>query len=99
MLTPWISCKVIKTPTKLFTFREINMRELIIIMKKIKKSNSASQDGISSKMIDIINRSINPLLLNLINSTIHTKVFPNSTKISKILPHKKIIEILQTHPT
>ena len=81
--------KVIKTPTKLFTFKEINMSQLSKMLSEIKKSNSSSIDGISSKMIQIIISTIKPLLLKLINTTIKSKIFPTVTKISKILPHKK----------
>ena len=62
--------KFIQKPDKLFSFKEINMHQLKQIFKSVKKSNSNSHDQISSKMIAIIEKSILPLILKLINASI-----------------------------
>merc|ERR1712059_17816 len=56
----------IKTPTKLLTLKEIDINQLTKIFSKIKKSNSASADGITGNMLKIIKNSILPLILNLV---------------------------------
>ena len=48
----------IKTPNKLLQFKEINMGELTSIFTSLKKSHSASEDKISTKMLQIIQDTI-----------------------------------------
>ena len=76
----------IKTPIKLLAFKTITLNEIHSIISKLKNSNSCSKDSISGRMLKLIKNSISPLLLVLVNQSIKFKIFPDCTKISKVLP-------------
>ena len=77
----------ISKPT--FKLETITMNELKIHMKNMKTSKSAGVDTITMKTIKMFQKTMEPALLNIVNTSILTNTFPNSLKISKILPNLK----------
>ena len=58
-------------------------------MSAVNKSNCFDYYGINMKMLYNIRKSIEPILLNLINLSIYNSEFPSVLKISKIIPIPK----------
>ena len=65
------------------------MSELRSILSSINKSKSFDYYGLSMEMILKLRRSLEPILLNLINISIYNSNFPDILKISKIIPIPK----------
>ena len=72
-----------------FRFKQINMSDLRKAISKINLSNSEDYYGISMKMLIKICKSIEPVMLNLINQCIYDSKFPEYLKINKIIPIPK----------
>ena len=72
-----------------FKLETILMSQLRNHMKSMKATNSTGVDGISMKTLKMLQDTIEPVLLNIINTSIVTNTFPNSLKIAKILPNHK----------
>ena len=70
------------------------MSDLTKIMSKMRPTGSSTNDFISIKNIKQAARPIYPLLLNLINATIRTMIYPSNTKTAKIKPVPKDINNL-----
>ena len=66
--------------------KEINMYNLRNTLDKIKPSGSTGKDLISTRTILKLRKSLEPSLLNLVNTTISTKIYPDILKISKAVP-------------
>ena len=62
------------------------MNKLKSIFKNMKATNSSGYHGISMKLIKNQKNSLLPLILNMINQIIHTKIFPQILKIQKVIP-------------
>ena len=87
---PMISYKRnVTSPKQKLKIKEINMKELRDIYRKVNKSNSISEDGISMKTLVKLKVSTQPIILHLINTIIRKGNFPNRLKISRIIPIKK----------
>ena len=72
-----------------FKIKEINMSELRIAISSIKKTKSTDYYNLSMIMIIKIRKSIEPILLNLVNQSIKQNIFPDLLKISKVIPIPK----------
>ena len=70
-------------------FKEINMHDLRKILNAMKPTGSSSYDYISMKTIKKARKSLEPLILKLVNTTISTSTYADLLKIIKILPHSK----------
>ena len=77
----------ITTPEEKFQFSEINMSELKETMNELKNLGSSAKDMISMKTIKKAKKSLYPLILNLVNSTITEKKYPTTLQTSKIMPN------------
>ena len=78
-----------------FKFKTINMSELRKTFSSIKNTKSSDYFGISMSILKKIQRSIEPIMLNLINQTITQSKFPELLKISKIIPIPEANDFLQ----
>ena len=72
-----------------FRFKTVNMSELRKAISSLNKSNSEDYYGLSMRMLMNIRKSIEPIILNLINLCIYNSIYPNSLKISEIIPIPK----------
>ena len=77
-----------------FTFRLVEQAEVKSILKKFKAKTSSGSDGISMKLLKIIQDPILPCLTILINQSLTTGIFPDKFKIAKITPLIKKANIL-----
>ena len=82
--------KIIGRDDLSFTFTQINMHQLRSILKSLKSSGSTGGDDISMRVLKQAQSELEPLILHLINSTISTNKFPESLKISKVVPIRKV---------
>ena len=69
--------------------RSINMTELRDILKRMKPTKSTGTDTINMKIIKLIEKTLEPAILNIINTSITTNTYPDNLKIQKILPTLK----------
>ena len=69
-----------------FQINTITMHELRLTKKKIMSSNSTSWDNLSIKTIKYIQKRIEPAILNLVNTSIQQKIYPDNLKCSKAIP-------------
>ena len=67
----------------------ITIEKTKIIIKNLKTSNSTGHDLLSNQILKKINDILSPHVTHLINSIIITNIFPDTFKISKILPLSK----------
>ena len=81
--------KHIIKPNKNCKIKEVNYNNVKVFLSKLKNTNSASKDNITSRMLKLGQNSLIPLLLIMINSIIISNIFPNALKYSKIIPHYK----------
>ena len=72
-----------------FSLQNLTMPQLNKIINEMKPSNSTSLDLVSIKTIKNIYPAIKQQILNLINSTISTTIYPNGLKTSKVLHSSK----------
>ena len=72
-----------------FIFKEITMHELRKILSSMKPTGSTSNDYISMKTIKKARKTLEPILLNMVNSTISKRTYSDILKIIKILPIHK----------
>ena len=72
-----------------FTFKKLNMHQLVQIVKAMKSSGSMGIDDINVKMIKQAQTELLPLLLHLINTIIMKTTFPDVLKETKIIPIEK----------
>ena len=77
-----------------FKIKVINMSELRIALTNINNTKSCDVYGLSMTMLKKIRRSIEPILLNLVNQCIMQSTFPDMLKISKIIPIPKANDFL-----
>jgi Reverse transcriptase (RNA-dependent DNA polymerase) len=71
-----------------FSFKQINNQELVNIIKSLK--STAVPDNINLNVVLKTFENIEHLLLNVINSAIMESHYPDSWKISKIIPIPKV---------
>ena len=81
--------KYVQKKKNTFYLKQINMSELRSILSNINKSKSFDYYGLSMDMILRLRRSLEPILLNLVNISIYNSNFPDILKISKIIPIPK----------
>lgn len=75
-------------PLNLFTFQLVDLDKILSALNKI-KTNSIGSDGINLEMIKMCFPIIQYHLLNIINSCILEKYFPNEWKIAQVIPIPK----------
>ena len=81
--------KVTQNITTKFSIKQINMTELGQILHDTKPSGSTGLDNLSMRTIKNLQKTLEPLLLNLINSVIEQENYPDNLKTSKVIPLKK----------
>ena len=69
-----------------FSFNLVNTTEVDKILRDFKPKTSSGSDGISMKLLKLINEPILPSLTILINQSLATGIFPEKFKIAKITP-------------
>ena len=69
-----------------FSLKNIEMPQLNKLVNEIKPGNSTSFDLISIKTLKKLYPAIKQPLLNLINTTISTTIYPEGLKTSKVIP-------------
>ena len=69
-----------------FTFQNIDEETVRKIIQNLPSKNSCGLDGISSKLIKIIEPAIIKPLTSLINQVLNTGIFPDELKIAKVIP-------------
>ena len=75
-----------------FTFQNIDEETVRKTIQNLPSKNSCGLDGISSKLIKIIEPAIIKPLTLLINQVLNTGIFPDELKIAKVIPlFKKMI--------
>lgn len=72
-----------------FSIPLMKYHELIAILTSLDVSKATGLDGITAKVLKSAAQVVCPTLLNIINISITTGVFPNSLKFAKILPIHK----------
>ena len=72
-----------------FSLQNIDMPKLNKLITEMNPGNSASFDLISVKTLKQLYTTIKQPLLNLINSTLSTTIYPEGLKVSKVIPHLK----------
>ena len=72
-----------------FNFESINMCELRKVISTMSPTASTTTDYISMKTIKQARKSLEPQLLNLVNSIIQTTIYPNNLKTTKVIPIPK----------
>ena len=70
----------------LFTFSQINEREVLSIINKLKNKTSSGKDGISNKLLKSIKSEISEAIAIIINQSILTGIFPDQLKLAKVKP-------------
>ena len=89
-IDPMISYRAYVTKSKnILKISKIRNEELNTIFKRVNKSRSTGVDNISMVTVMRLRKSIQKLILHLINQVIETKIFPECLKVSKIIPIKK----------
>ena len=78
--------KLMKNKKCKFQLKTITMMELRSIVKNIKPTNSTGIDTISMKTLKELMKTLEGPVLNLINTTISTGIYPDNLKISKAIP-------------
>ncbi len=75
-----------------FNFENIDEETVRKTIQTLPSKNSCGLDGISSKLIKIIEHAIIKPLTLLINQVLNTGIFPDELKIAKVIPiFKKMI--------
>ena len=69
-----------------FTFSQINEREVLSIINKLKNKTSPGKDGISNKLLKSIELEISEAIAIIINQSILTVIFPDQQKLAKVKP-------------
>ena len=69
-----------------FTFSQINEREVLSIINKLKNKTSSGKDGISNKLLKSIKLEISEAIAIIINQSILTGIFPDQLKLAKVKP-------------
>ena len=69
-----------------FTFSQINEREVLSIINKLKNKTSSGKDGISNKLLKSIKSEISEAIAIIINQSILTWIFPDQLKLAKVKP-------------
>ena len=69
--------------------QQISMSQLTQVLDMMPTSNSSAADYISVKLIKSAQNHLKPLLLHLFNQIIITEKFPETLKVTKIIPIRK----------
>ena len=72
-----------------FELKTINMEDLRKIVRKFKSTTSAGTDSINMKIIKENMKTIEPALLNIVNTSITMNTYPDNLKTQLILPALK----------
>ena len=78
-----------KKQTSSFELKTINMEDLRKIVRKFKSTTSAGTDSINMKIIKENMKTIEPALLNIVNTSIATNTYQDNLKTQLILPALK----------
>ena len=70
----------------IFTFKTIENETVTSAVNNLSSKNSSGIDGISTKLLKIIEPTINKSLTLLINQVLKTGIFPDQLKIAKVVP-------------
>ena len=72
-----------------FIFNLVSSEDISKIILKLKRKSSSGHDTISSKLLNFISPIIVKPLSTIINQSLHTGIFPDSLKLTKVLPFYK----------
>ena len=72
-----------------FSFHMIDNNATVRMMKRMKMSQSKGHDGISSKLIKLINTDISSSITVIINQFLTSRIFPDKLKIAKVTSYSK----------
>ena len=78
-----------------FTFSQINEREVLLIINKLKNKTSSGKDGIPNKLLKSIKSEISEAIAIIINPSILRGIFPDQLKLANVNPlYKKRRQVL-----
>ena len=85
-----------------FTFSQINEREVLSIINKLKYNTLSGKDGISNKLLKSIKSEISEAIAIIINQSILTGIFPDQLNLAKVKPlytsfQRVIDRLINTH--
>ena len=78
----------------IFTFKTIETDTVTSAVNNLSSKNSSGIDGISTKLLKIIEPTINKSLTLLINQVLKTGIFPDQLKIAKVVNNYRPISLL-----
>ena len=81
--------KNVKRNINKFSFKPVNISDIRKVMTAVNKSKAFDYYGISMDMLYRIRKSIEHVLVNIVNLSIYNSVFPDILKINKIIPIPK----------
>lgn len=67
-------------------FHPTTPEEILLYIKRLKKKNNATLDGISSKLLKDAHELFSPALSSLINLSFKQKKVPKKMKIARVIP-------------
>lgn len=73
----------------LFTLRYTTLEEIEIEISNLSLNKSCGHDRVSSKAIKVCTRNIAPHLVDIFNSMVDTKMYPDILKIHRVIPIPK----------
>ena len=79
-------CEILINQQENWEFNAINEKELIKVIDSILPKSSCGFDLLSNRMLKKEKLKFSRLLLNLINETIKSKIFPDALKIARVIP-------------
>lgn len=87
MSDPYIKLKsYMKDKDTSFSFQKVGSAEVSKAIKKMKRSNAAGMDEISSNLIKDFESELLPYIVHVVNRSIMSNIFPENWKIAKVLP-------------
>ena len=69
-----------------FTFQPITDETIINIIDQLKSKNSQSHDGLSSKLLKLVEHETSKAITLIVNQSLNTGIFPDKLKYAKVIP-------------
>jgi hypothetical protein len=69
-----------------FTLTEVSEEYILKIIENLKSKNSATKDGVSTRLLKIIKYELYKPITLIINQSLKTGIFPDKLKIAKVIP-------------
>ena len=69
-----------------FTLKQINVKEIILMIKNLKNSHAFGRDNIDATAVKIGALILAPVITHVVNLSLGTSRFPQKWKLGKVLP-------------